>query len=173
MESADGSRCPASQNLARRQYDWNGKDNTGTQAPGKITVRAPDSFRGEMPNSPPTPGLALADNQGAYAGTALWIANGVGDYNDQVFNYDGAWAVYNRGWIVTPQGKSQTLVMDMQMYTPDHTEDIGEPRSGWHDYGQTSRYISVGFRVADGATHSRDIGQSTLWVKIEPACRSF
>lgn len=171
MESVGWSPLPgAPPNLARRQFAWDGKDGTGGQAPGRLVVRAPDSMKGEMPNRPPRPGLPFAGAREAYGGAALWLANGVGDYAGHNANPEGAFAYYDAGWVVVPARQSRAWLADLQIFTPDHSDEVGEPRDGWYNGSRRgSRYVAVGVRVADGKTRAANIGPPTLLVNVEPA----
>lgn len=159
--------------LARRQFDWGGED-VGTQRPGAVQFNAPGSRANPLANQPPPPGVPLAGGAGSYSGTSLWLAGGLGDYNGSSRGAPGAYAFYDQEWVRVRQGDSRSFLVTAQVYTPDHTDELGEPRSGWFYINRTSRYIDAGIRITDAQTRTRNFGpEQALLLRVEPACGKF
>jgi Mg-chelatase subunit ChlD len=169
MESCGWKPLPGRDwDLARRQYDWDGE--SGGQVPGSVPLVVPGSRTNPIKNSPPKPGIPLAASAGSYSGAALWLATGAGDYQRQGRGSPGSHAYYDDGWLEVRQGEQRTFLVSAQVYTPDHTDEVGEPRSGWFYIRRTSRYIDAGVRIVDAQTRSVSlVPQQALMLKLEPA----
>jgi hypothetical protein len=174
MEACGWKPLPgANWDFARRQYDWDG-GQSGTQRPGMIKFGAPGSRTNPIANQPPAPGLPLAAKAGSYSGASLWFAAGTGDYQGHGRGGQGAAAYCDQGWIQVRQGETRSFLVIAQVYTPDHTDEVGEPRSGWFYINRPSRYIDAGIRVVDAETRTVSLlPQQALMLKVEPVVGRF
>jgi len=170
MESLGWIPLPGGEwDLARRQFDW-----TGAQRPGSLRLAVPGARKGPIFNQPPAPGLPLAAAEGEYSGAALWLAMGAGDYDARSRGSAGPRAYLDREWLRVRPGESRSILMVAQVYVPDHTEEIGEPRGGWFYIRRGSRYIDAGIRVVDAGTRSQSLlPEQALMLKVEPAMNRF
>src|SRR5690606_33965567 len=126
------------------------------------------------PNAPPRPGIPLAAGAGKYSGAALWFAAGVGDYEGRERSHPGAYAHYDQQWTQVRQGEARSFLVTAQVFTPDHTEVVGEPRPGWFYTRRPSRYIDIGIRLVDAETRSLCLTQEpAVLLKIEPRLDRF
>jgi hypothetical protein len=118
--------------------------------------------------------MPLAAQAGAYNGASLWFGCGTGDYEGHGRGNPGAEAYYDREWVQVRQGDSRSFLMVAQVYTPDHTDEVGEPRSGWFYIRRPSRYIDAGIRIVDAETRTVSlVPDQALLLKVEPAVDRF
>jgi hypothetical protein len=145
-----------------------------TDSPASAPVlRAPGCQQGEFRSRPPEPGAPLAGGAGPYPGTALWIANGVGDLEGRNPAGEGAAAYFDGGWIEVAPGTSRSFLVELQLYTPDHSLEVGEPRDGWFYIRRPSRAVWVGLRLADRSSLATALGPGQLQVPLETAPNRF
>jgi hypothetical protein len=164
---------PGNWDVPRRQFDWEGGESGG-QRPGLIRFSSPGSRTMPLANRPPTPGTALAANAGAYPGASLWFACGAGDEEGRSRGDRGCYGYYDGAWARVRQGDARSFVIVGQVYTPDHTDEVGEPRGGWFYIRRPSRHIDAGIRIVDAATRSFSfVPQQALMLKVEPALGRF
>src|SRR6185437_16067068 len=100
------------------------------------------------------PGIPLAAKAGDYSGASLCFATGMGDYEGRPRGGAGSHAYYDGAWVHVRQGESASFLVVAQLYVPDHTDEVGEPRDGWFYIRRPSRYINAGIRVVDAATRA-------------------
>ncbi len=174
MESVGWRPLPGgSWDLARRQFGWLG-GVTGLQRPGSVVYTAPGSKSNPLRNLPPRPGLALAARAGEYSGAALCFGTGMGDYLGASRGGNGAMAGYDDEWVQVRQGESRSFLIVAQVYVPDQSDAVGEPRAGWFYINRSSRYIDVGLRVLDAAGRTISLAPDpALLIKVEPTMARF
>lgn len=174
IESCGWKQLPGPNwDFARRQYDWDGGEG-GTQRPGTVRFQAPGSARNPIANLPPKPGLPFAAKAGDYPGASLWFATSPGDYERRRRSGRGCYAYADDTWVRVRQGDSRSFLLVAQVYTPDHTDEVGEPRAGWFYIRRPSRYIDAGIRLVDGETRSVSlIPEQALLLKVEPVLERF
>jgi len=172
-ESVGWKSLPGNGSVPRRQYAWDGAPS-GAQQPGSVRVSSPGSARNPLPNRPPLPGIPLAAKAGNYAGAALWFSAGSGDLQGLPRAVE-SWGHYDAAWLRVRQGDTRTFLFVAQVYTPDHTDDVGEPRGGWFYIRRPSRSIDAGIRVVDAETRTTSLvpNQQALFLKVEPALDRF
>jgi len=174
MEAQGWKLMPgANWDFARRQYDWDGGES-GSQRPGALRIHSSGSQKNPLFNMPPKPGIPLAAKAGDYPGTALWFAAGAGDYEGRGRGGSGCYAHYDQSWVQVRQGDTRSFLIVAQVFTPDHTDEVGEPRGGWFYIRRPSRYISAGLRVVDAETRTVSLApEQELLLKVEPALDRF
>jgi hypothetical protein len=124
-------------------------------------------------NQPPPPGLPLASGAGTYSGAALWFGAGTGDYDGKPRG-PVCRAFYDREWLKVKAGESRSFLFVAQVYVPDHTDEVGEPRAGWFYMRRPSRYVDLGVRVVDAATRTvSQTPEAALFLPVEPALDRF
>ncbi len=174
MESCGWKPLPGPNwDFARRQYEWDGGEN-GAQKPGSVRFPAPGSARNPLPNLPPKPGIPFAARAGEHPGASLWFAPSLGDYEHRPRGGRGCYAYAEEAWVRVRQGESRSFLLVAQVYTPDHTDAVGEPRAGWFYIRRPSRYIDAGIWLVDGETRTHSlVPNQALLLKIEPALDRF
>jgi len=174
MESIGWKPLPGAEwDFARRHFDWDGA-NAGSQRPGAVRFQSAGSQKNPLTNLPPRKGIPLAAKAGDYEGAALWFAAGAGDYEGRPRTLPGAHAYFDQQWVQVRQGGSRSFLIVAQVYTPDHTDEVGEPRAGWFYIRRPSRFIDVGIRVVDAETRTQSMAaERFLLMKVEPALDRF